>query len=49
MEKGDFITHFHQKGRLTPLLEQVPIKIILEPQVGLLGSVLYNGQWTMDN
>jgi glucokinase len=41
MERGDFLRSFLQKGRVSPLLERVPVYIVLNPQVGLLGAALY--------
>ena len=41
MQDGRFISAFNEKGRVSPLLQQVPVHIVLNPQVGLLGSVLY--------
>ncbi|MFW6358468.1 MAG: glucokinase [Chroococcales cyanobacterium] len=41
IQEYQFAKVFKQKGRMTPLLEQIPVHIILNPQVGLLGSVLY--------
>jgi glucokinase len=41
MERGDFLRSFLQKGRVSPLLERVPIYIVLNPQVGLIGAALY--------
>lgn len=36
-----FIDAFKSKGRMSPLLQQVPVHVILNPQVGLLGSIMY--------
>jgi len=41
MKREGFIDAFLNKGRMTPLLKQIPIKIVLNPKVGLLGAVLY--------
>ncbi|MGF1481596.1 MAG: glucokinase [Cyanophyceae cyanobacterium] len=41
MQEERFLTAFKQKGRLSVLLEQIPINVIVNPQVGLIGSVLY--------
>ncbi|MBW4487097.1 MAG: glucokinase [Trichocoleus desertorum ATA4-8-CV12] len=40
MQTGLFIQAFGQKGRISPLLERVPVHIILNPQVGLIGAAL---------
>jgi glucokinase len=41
MEEGTFLTAFHHKGRMRPLLERIPVNIVLNPQVGLIGAALY--------
>ncbi len=41
MRDGRFLSAFKQKGRMTSLLEQIPVRVVLNPQVGLLGSILY--------
>lgn len=41
MEDGTFLAAFHQKGRMRPLLERIPVNIVLNPQVGLIGAALY--------
>jgi glucokinase len=35
---GDFIEAFRAKGRLTPLLEAIPVRVILNQRVGVLGA-----------
>jgi glucokinase len=42
MQDGRFISAFKQKGRMHSILEKVPVKVVLNSQVGLLGSVLYS-------
>lgn len=38
---GDrFINCFNQKGRVSPLVEKVPVHIVLNPQVGLIGAAI---------
>ncbi|NEP60051.1 MAG: glucokinase [Symploca sp. SIO2G7] len=44
MQEGGFLRSFTQKGRITPLLKKVPIYIVLNPQVGLIGAALYAEQ-----
>lgn len=39
--EGEFITAFHDKGRFRPLLETIPIHIILNPEAGLLGAARF--------
>jgi glucokinase len=41
IKESNFIEVFKQKGRMVSLLEKIPIKIVLNSQVGLLGSLLY--------
>jgi len=40
MQHGDFMRAFHDKGRYTGLLETLPLHIVTNPQVGLLGASL---------
>ncbi|MTJ09413.1 glucokinase [Anabaena sp. UHCC 0204] len=40
MQNGSFILNFTQKGRMRSLLEEIPIHIILNQQVGLIGAAL---------
>jgi glucokinase len=40
MRSGDFMRAFHDKGRYTGLLETLPLHIVTNPQVGLLGANL---------
>lgn len=37
---GNFLSAFESKGRMRPLLEMVPLHIVLNPQVGLIGASL---------
>lgn len=41
MEEGEFMMAFQQKGRMQPVLKDIPVHIILNPEVGLIGSMLY--------
>jgi glucokinase len=41
MKDGKFLRAFLQKGRVSPLLEQVPLYLVLNPKVGLIGAALY--------
>ncbi|MGF1460996.1 MAG: glucokinase [Leptolyngbyaceae cyanobacterium] len=38
MTQDTFIGAFTHKGRMRPLLEDIPVKIVLNPQVGLIGA-----------
>jgi len=40
LQAGDFMQAFLQKGRMKPLLETIPVRVILNPQVGLLGAAI---------
>jgi glucokinase len=37
---------FTHKGRVSSLLEKVPVYIVLNPQVGLIGAALKAATWT---
>ncbi len=41
ISSGGFMQAFKNKGRVSPLLENIPVYVILDPLVGVLGSVLY--------
>jgi glucokinase len=41
MQDGRFLNTFKDKGRVSTLIKEVPVHIVLNPQVGLVGSVLY--------
>ena len=41
MKKERFLSAFKEKGRMTPLMNKMPIHIVLNPQVGVIGSILY--------
>lgn len=38
MRSPTFIESYHAKGRMSPLLDDVPVMIVLNPEVGLLGA-----------
>lgn len=40
MQDGNFLHAFTLKGRMRSLMERVPVHIILNPQVGLIGAAL---------
>jgi glucokinase len=40
MEDGTFLSAFLHKGRMRSLLEKVPVHLVLNPQVGLIGSAV---------
>ncbi|NEO83695.1 MAG: glucokinase, partial [Spirulina sp. SIO3F2] len=38
MQSGTFMNSYHTKGRMSPLLDDIPVAIVLNPEVGLLGA-----------
>ncbi|MEB3229554.1 MAG: glucokinase [Leptolyngbyaceae bacterium] len=44
MKSGAFIQAFTHKGRMTNLLENMPVHVVLNPKVGLIGAALYAAQ-----
>lgn len=40
IQEGSFMRAFTQKGRMRPLLERVPVHVVLNPQVGLIGAAV---------
>ncbi len=40
IKEGSFLRAFGQKGRVSTLLEQVPVHIVLNAQVGLIGAAI---------
>ena len=38
LRTGTFVRAFRNKGRLTPLLEKIPLRVILEPRTALIGA-----------
>jgi glucokinase len=40
LEDGTFIEAFRNKGRMRPLMEAIPVRVVLNPKVGLLGAAL---------
>ncbi|MDJ0647758.1 MAG: glucokinase [Xenococcaceae cyanobacterium MO_188.B19] len=41
IKKKEFINNFIQKGRMTKLLQDIPIHVVLTPELGVKGSILY--------
>jgi len=41
LKSGEFVRSFRDKGRLSPLLEKIPVRVILEPRAALLGAAAY--------
>ncbi|RFP60674.1 MAG: glucokinase [Limnothrix sp. CACIAM 69d] len=44
LDRGQFLFHFGSKGRVSELLENVPVSVVLNPQVGLLGAAVCAAQ-----
>lgn len=40
MQDGTFLQAFIQKGRMRSLMERIPVHIVLNPQVGLIGAAV---------
>ncbi len=41
IKRGGLLVAFRDKGRMRPHLERVPLHVVLDPRVGLLGAALY--------
>ncbi len=41
LEQGEFMKAFLDKGRLSSVLTSVPVQVVLNPQVGLIGATAY--------
>jgi glucokinase len=41
LQDGEFMENFLDKGRMRSLLENIPVSLIVNPKVGLLGAALY--------
>jgi glucokinase len=46
LRTGEFLRSFRNKGRLSPLLEKMPVKVILEPRTALIGAAACAAQRT---
>jgi glucokinase len=44
MTAGQFMDAFCHKGRMSSLLDNIPVHIVLNPQVGLIGAALKAAQ-----
>jgi glucokinase len=40
-QEGHFMKTFHHKGRMRPLMEKIPVYVVLNSKVGLMGASLY--------
>jgi len=41
LQEGAFMRAFVAKGRMQPLLESMPVRVILNPKTALLGAARY--------
>ena len=41
IEQNGWLTAFKHKGRVSPMLDRIPVHIILNPNVGMIGAALY--------
>jgi glucokinase len=44
LKKGPFLTAFRDKGRMSELLSRIPVHVIVNPNVGLLGAAAVAGR-----
>ena len=44
LKEGEFMAAFRDKGRLSELLARVPVHVVMNPKVGLLGSAAVAGR-----
>lgn len=40
LKGGGFVQAFNDKGRFNPLLQRIPLRVVINPQVGLMGAAL---------
>src|SRR5579883_402664 len=40
LQDGRFLLNFSQKGRMRRLLEDIPVHVVIDPQVGLIGAAI---------
>jgi glucokinase len=44
LDRYQFLDAFQHKGRMRPLLQQIPIAVIMNPKVGLMGATIHANQ-----
>jgi glucokinase len=44
LKSGPFLTAFRDKGRMSGLLSRIPVHVIMNPNVGLLGAAAVAGR-----
>lgn len=47
IKEGSFLDSFKRKGRMKPLMNRMPVKVILNEKVALLGAAHYAGHLTL--
>ena len=48
LENGQFMISFRNKGRMTDLVSQIPVFVILNPKVALIGTAWYGFQYCLN-
>ncbi|NJK40394.1 MAG: glucokinase [Acaryochloridaceae cyanobacterium SU_2_1] len=49
LQQGKFLENFQLKGRVSPLLQKVPVHVVLNPKLGLIGAALYAAQLSAES
>jgi len=49
LQSNEFITSFTNKGRMSSILKNIPVKVIINPKVGLIGAAIYAFQALLPN
>jgi glucokinase len=44
LDSSPLLTAFRDKGRLSPLLARIPVHVIMNPSVGVLGAAAVAGR-----
>ncbi|MBF2026115.1 MAG: glucokinase [Oscillatoriales cyanobacterium C42_A2020_001] len=44
LQRGDFLAAFNHKGRVSSAINRIPVHVVLNPRVGLIGSALCAAQ-----
>jgi glucokinase len=48
LEAGSFMEAFTAKGRLTPMMEEIPVHVILNPKAALMGAAMEAIRWNRE-
>ena len=46
LKRGPFMAAFRRKGRMSDLLDQIPVHVILNPKVALVGAACHGLETT---